>query len=698
MQFITPTKSSFQSSTNENTPTINTPSKLYDEDDIKRLFEECIKKSTENKINSANCFDMGLIDYFAGIDVLKDGSSINFQKASCTLDGCIKIYSLRVDSVDSEAKKLLSGLASNYDGEDQENLENDEGKPKKPRKTNTATLEKDPNLLNLKKFDLEFDVDPLFKKTSADFDEGGAKGLLLNNLSIGNKGKIIFDASNIPGNEEKEEAVISSSTAVNVAKLKAKFNDSLQNMFQKDICPSLKNFKFSSDDTPYSMFNPQKYLDSVHEMFSFNPDDDQDSTNDVHNANCDYDSDDNNFTDYNRNPGFGEPVHVNTNESNDIPGIINEIENNERNVDDDAFLEVEEALYSQNDQEMFSYFQKSVNDNWIGPEYWKPKKEIKTKEELLQNTAKPKRKKPEPINIDFDGPPVNLSELFTTSKATINLPKNKERVKSLPSEDFNFNAEKMVSLFIKPDAKILWRTKDNKLKNNRSIEANLADDDNPDVDFWAKHENDEPVFVEPELQEQNQEEIFEDEYSSDDEENIIPLPFASNEGLIKDYNISGAIDYGDQLVDEPRKTKAQYMKYARVSKKVDVKRLKDNIWKSVETAVDLPNESIKSECKFSEVVHGLQNFYSEKKIKDISVAFCFICLLHLANEEGFEIQMDEQGKGAVSNNFDISENNLDNISLFEEKSSFKINESFNKKESFYGMDELTIQFLNNPSF
>lgn len=47
----------------------------------------------------------------------------------------------------------------------------------------------------MKKFDLDFSVDPLFKKTSADFDEGGARGLLLNHLGIDGNCKIIFDAS-----------------------------------------------------------------------------------------------------------------------------------------------------------------------------------------------------------------------------------------------------------------------------------------------------------------------------------------------------------------------------------------------------------------------------------------------------------------------------------------------------------------------
>jgi condensin complex subunit 2 len=37
----------------------------------------------------------------------------------------------------------------------------------------------------LKKLDLEFSVDCLFKKTRADFDEGGVHGLLMNHPSLG---------------------------------------------------------------------------------------------------------------------------------------------------------------------------------------------------------------------------------------------------------------------------------------------------------------------------------------------------------------------------------------------------------------------------------------------------------------------------------------------------------------------------------
>ncbi|TQD77418.1 hypothetical protein C1H46_037035 [Malus baccata] len=39
------------------------------------------------------------------------GVETNFQKASCTLEGGVnKIYSMRVDSVHSEAYKVLGGM------------------------------------------------------------------------------------------------------------------------------------------------------------------------------------------------------------------------------------------------------------------------------------------------------------------------------------------------------------------------------------------------------------------------------------------------------------------------------------------------------------------------------------------------------------------------------------------------------------
>lgn len=109
-------------------------------------FEEWMKMATDNKINATNSWNFALIDYFHDMSLLKEGDGVNFQKASCTLDGCVKIYTNRVDSVATETGKLLSGLADSNskkkggDGEEgtgeesEDELDEDGNVKKKPKK------------------------------------------------------------------------------------------------------------------------------------------------------------------------------------------------------------------------------------------------------------------------------------------------------------------------------------------------------------------------------------------------------------------------------------------------------------------------------------------------------------------------------------------------------------------------------------
>ena len=44
---------------------------------------------------------------------------------------------------------------------------------------------------------------------------------------------------------------------------------------------------------------------------------------------------------------------------------------------------------------------------------------------------------------------------------------------------------------------------------------------------------------------------------------------------------------------------------------------------------------------FDSVVSNLRKTYPKDKMQDISTSFCFICLLHLANERGLKIEVGE---------------------------------------------------------
>ena len=207
-------------------------------------FEEWIKMATDNKINSRNSWNFALIDYFHDLNVLKDEEdNINFQKASATLDGCVKIYSHRVDSVATETGKLLSGLAerkgrqirSNTNGENDDGDEEDDdslevdpltGLPiarddpetlAKKKRTYNRVLETtlvDFESIRLKDLAQNLSIDPLFKKALADFDEGGAKSLLINTLHVDEKLRVVFDATTTEPEQEQPQPLASTESQV----------------------------------------------------------------------------------------------------------------------------------------------------------------------------------------------------------------------------------------------------------------------------------------------------------------------------------------------------------------------------------------------------------------------------------------------------------------------------------------------------
>ena len=45
--------------------------------------------------------------------------------------------------------------------------------------------------------------------------------------------------------------------------------------------------------------------------------------------------------------------------------------------------------------------------------------------------------------------------------------------------------------------------------------------------------------------------------------------------------------------------------------------------------------------KFTSMIQNLQTVYPKQIMNDISTSYCFICLLHLANEKGLVIENQE---------------------------------------------------------
>ncbi|KAH8815345.1 condensin complex subunit 2/barren [Xylogone sp. PMI_703] len=727
-------------------------------------FEEWMKMATDNKINAANSWNFALIDYFHDMSLLKEGDGVNFQKASCTLDGCVKIYTSRVDSVATETGKLLSGLADsgnskrkrgeNEEGEGdgeggEESEEEEEGEDgvmrkkskKRAQRSSEATLAPSFASLQLKKFELEFSVDPLFKKASADFDEGGAKGLLLNHLSIDSQGRIVFDSSDdasdatsearrLSGKQDgelevdpdtsvdttaKESEQDEEDVEIDIATLGAKFFPDLDLLEEQDICPSLKNFDLGdpsgSMDIPF-LKAPEDWRQdkeksgeegAVGDKSGIFLDDDNPAG---------FDDDDDgllgNF-DAGVDVGFGEGgeawardaaieprmrVHDVGLDNDGMPvGDGDDIDGTENAEFDPVTVSMGQPTGGHDD--ILRYFDEALQKNWAGPEHWRIRK---VKDINKPATATKTRKEKEPFEIDFLSPlTASIAETIYTaalSNSVISMPKKdwKSKTRNLLPDDKHFNSKQLLRLFLKPKARMgsrkpMFGAKPGAFgaqKPDDAVEGEM------DEAFWARKEAPEAPADETAVPQGDYDaDFFQDDglpfagLMDDDDglefadarDHFSPgaedlaerraggLATLLNGGIPMGANLGDETAFGTQLVTQSRRVRPEYVQYARVAKKVDVRRLKEEIWKGMgvqgleEAPVDASGrpsmpapvsdptptdaEGLPAPLKFTTVMQNLQSVYPKQAMNDISTSYCFICLLHLANEKGLVIEKEE---------------------------------------------------------
>ncbi|KAH8093297.1 condensin complex subunit 2/barren [Cristinia sonorae] len=693
-------------------------------DVMSHKFEEWMKMATDNKINAANSWNFALIDYFHDMSLLRDktDNSINFQRASCTLDGCVKIWTSRVDSVGTETGKLLSNLASEGRGEDEDGANSDgdgqdPSQTQRKRKTRRpeSTLAKDAAQLRSKKLDLEFSVDPLFRKTCADFDEGGAQGLLMNHLSLGvgtdGSLRVVFDAGDSMGNGDEDDTPLEEPPEdIDLSYLREQFLPNLELLENKAISHSLQSFSFSKDS--FAFDETTMFRDNGHD---------------------DNDDDDNEPAPFEPGPDFGAPMDVDG--EADAPPPAEDFFIGDQAAGDDYYEGPDDfAGHDQGsadpegeqpgrpaplvpfdprrgpnerdlilamtdaDQEggmMMDYFDQTFVKNWAGPEHWKLRKVVRRPEATDPTQPKPRREKKEAFKIDFLTPsektPKELAtELFVpvTRGAGITLPgppgkqtarkggrskKGKEKEdkrndQTLP-DDMHFSSRQLITLFLKPKFSL-------KMRGARG-RAEERGDGEVDENFWAQAAADQAAA---QAQGGDGDETgdagavpFNTQFFHDD--------FDDAPGFDDVYDGDGgpsAIEPGEQdllaaTAGQTRRVRPEYVNYAKRAKRVDVRKLKENIWKGLDIVVPEPKENPDEDVDmdqddpdatsatdarvFDSVISGLQQSYPKDKMEEISTSFCFICLLHLANEKGLKIEaedgQDETGEKVVGNIWDL---------------------------------------------
>jgi len=242
-------------------------------------------------------------------------------------------------------------------------------------------------------------------------------------------------------------------------------------------------------------------------------------------------------------------------------------------------------------ENILSYFDNALKKSWAGPEHWR----ISRVKHVGKASPAAKRKEREPFEIDFAAPmSQSLADMLytpATSNSTISLPKAqwKSKSRNLLPDDKHFNSRQLLRLFLKPKARMGSR-REGRRAQPPSKEPTYG---HVDEAYWAqqgqKDQGDEAQghydadFFQDDGLAMPGGPIDDDDDFADARDHFSPPPeVAEAMQPLDGVPLSSQPDaFGAQLVTQSRRFRPEYVQYARVAKRVDVKRLKDELWRGI---------------------------------------------------------------------------------------------------------------------
>ena len=553
----------------------------------------------------------------------------------------------------------------------------------------------------MNKLDSAFDIDPLFHKMSKTFDEGGAKGLLLVNLSVGEKGcNIVFDSKAECEEEERTKSTTAEDTAeerqegmVDISSLLTKLDSStmshpieslslvpqlasLRNQFASLKEEGFVEKKAKTSKRYASTQAEEKEADmSIHQEAiersrmsqgmgrSFATHDNYDNDNDDAPQFGDDDDDDfgggggdddgdMGFDNFMANMDDNEPRFSSVSFRESFATGHNIISGNDNKVSqEDVLLD---AICSGNvlGSGQYSYFDSQALETamagnlWAGATHWKrtePTSRRRQEKEKKSKTTIKRTKKSKAKGatfVDLTAKPV-LEDILRkppTGKRGVNplqlskamVTKHTKENNLLPP-DSGMGVDKLAGLFLRPNA-VVQPSGDGKAPAKGKTVCFGSD-----VETFG---------------------VFDDHNSFGGDDDGGGFGFGDDNDDAGDNEN----DFVMEELKDVRKvdTKNVQVGYATVAKKVDVRRLKKDLWTGIEMSIAPAPSTRKVEeedsgsdddsvmktpekgtaadgvgLSFQETV---KNMEESKSQVDVTLPFYFICILHLANEKGLRLE------------------------------------------------------------
>ena len=295
---------------------------------------------------------------------------------------------------------------------------------------------------------------------------------------------------------------------------------------------------------------------------------------------------------------------------------------------------VEEGVAHLSKDDYFAHLDEKIAQNWAGPQHWKIRRYNSNNAGYNANNSsstkkQTSRREKEVQVIDFEHAMPELSLLFAkpSNPSVITIGKNVivDRANSsfLLPEDVHFSSLDLLKLFTKPEFKIgeskksiLSKKPSPFLKGNEEV-LDVRDG----AQFWASQAPQQNVPEAPAVGD-----TIDDDYNDDDD-------FAHQQSFNQTNPVLSVV-----IPEKPNG-----LDYARKARRIDVQLLKERMWDQISKSHS------KEETEFDRLIQDTREvFIGDRSLsdeqKDISVSFCFICLLHLANENNLELSTGEQGQ------------------------------------------------------
>ncbi|KAI4490999.1 hypothetical protein M0802_010575 [Mischocyttarus mexicanus] len=571
------------------------------------LISQCIKLSTENKINLKNAFSLEMIDFMTFMVTKRNSELTNLQMASTSLDVCTKIYGYRVDGIYIEILKMVGALdkqkedltdveldeANNLKGEELE-VEHQTKKKKKKGKQKVICTEDAingsieimlPSQMGIGKGDL-CSSDMLYQVALPYLANTGFYYNTCNDIVLDQLNETNTNNENIP--------------TYTISKI--------EDISQLDLCPCLSSFEFLR----WSLEDEEEIIESVQDnlpnRFQFDLD-----------ASINSIEEDEGF----RHEDYFEMEKSTTNKDMCV-GKTQRTEN----IVDFRKIMIEQMTGDQKMPE-YSFLLKNLNSNhWAGPYYWKNKalNTFLTKSNVVETCKQAAIKKKKEIEITYtDKDKSELDEKFLNSKVSKikvrTARKNWKEEKITLPEDIHYDNTQLRKLYLCP---FIFSCRESEgLSNTTQLPENIEiydyNNDNDVSNFCPG------IDVDSDVQDRNDL----DELRNEDG-NIMEIQEAFT---------------NDNLVAAPTLTNKIFMNYPLRAKKIDMRQLKSKIWEVITKHQNPDNNEkeqqssnqIKESVNFSDIYKTLPNELSKVNVESLSVPIALVSLLHLANEKSLTL-------------------------------------------------------------